>query len=115
VSYDAFAQTRDMARIREIEDGESVGIGLAGSELPRRRNRRTRSTESASASGEDDKTKGTAAGAGAAGKQQRVVGGGARATGRGWSDGMRAYFGFACVMALVLAIGKRVMRALSAA
>lgn len=95
-----------MARIREIEDGESVGIGLAGSELPRRRNRRTRSTESASASGEDDKDKTQAAN-------------GARAasmtTKRGWNDVVRAYLGFACVMALVLAIGKRVMRALSAA
>ena len=98
-----------MARIREIEDGESVGIGLAGSELPRRRNRRTRSTESASASGEDDKDKTQAANAG----------GGARAASmtakRGWNDVVRAYLGFACVMALVLAIGKRVMRALSAA
>lgn len=97
-----------MARIREIEDGESVGIGLAGSELPRRRNRRTRSTESASASGEDDKDKTQ--------QQAANAGGGARATTkRGWNDVVRAYLGFACVMALVLAIGKRVMRALSAA
>lgn len=99
-----------MARIREIEDGESVGIGLAGSELPRRRNRRTRSTESASASGEDDKDKT---------QQAANAVGGARAatmtTKRGWNDVVRAYLGFACVMALVLAIGKRVMRALSAA
>ena len=95
-----------MARIREIEDGESVGIGLAGSELPRRRNRRTRSTESASASGEDDKDKTQAAnGARAATMTAK----------RGWNDVVRAYLGFACVMALVLAIGKRVMRALSAA
>ena len=97
-----------MARIREIEDGESVGIGLAGSELPRRRNRRTRSTESASASGEDGKD-----------KTQANAAGGARAatmtTKRGWNDVVRAYLGFACVTALVLAIGKRVMHALSAA
>ena len=29
-----------MAKLTEIEDGESVGIGLAGSELPRRRRAR---------------------------------------------------------------------------
>lgn len=40
-----------MAKLTEIEDGESVGIGLAGSELPRRRRARRRRAER---SGEDD-------------------------------------------------------------
>lgn len=39
-----------MARLTEIEDGESVGIGLAGSELPKRRTtKRVRSVEDLSA------------------------------------------------------------------
>lgn len=40
-----------MARLTEIEDGESVGIGLAGSELPKRRTKtkRVRSAEDLSA------------------------------------------------------------------
>ena len=40
-----------MAKLTELEDGESVGIGLAGSELPRRRRARRRRAERA---GEDD-------------------------------------------------------------
>ena len=36
-----------MARLTEIEDGEAVGIGLAGSELPRRRRKRRETREGA--------------------------------------------------------------------
>jgi len=43
-----------MAKLTEIEDGESVGIGLAGSELPKRRNK-PRARREASAPNDEPK------------------------------------------------------------
>ncbi len=43
-----------MAKLTEIRDGESAGIGLAGSELPRRRRARRHRAERSGEVDEDD-------------------------------------------------------------